>query len=104
MDERAAFLGGMPILLLLEQLSYGIKSSLKFLNRRTLAKASSFGPSTLETLCSLFALCSVPHTILTVTYCKKKKSLSQPRRIFKDEENGFKMELKHHLLIKVETA
>jgi hypothetical protein len=35
----------------------------------------------------------VPHTILTVAYCKKKKSLSEPRGIFKDEKNGFEMEL-----------
>lgn len=93
MDGHAAFLGETPILLLLEPLSYGIKSSLKFLNKRILAKASSVDPSTPETLCSLFALCSVTHTILTVTYYKEKKSLSEPRRIFKDEENGFKMEL-----------
>jgi hypothetical protein len=46
----------------------------------------------------------VPLSILIVTYCKKKKSLSEPRGIFKDEENGFKMELKLYLLIKMETA
>jgi hypothetical protein len=35
----------------------------------------------------------MPHTILTVTYCKKNKSLSEPRGIFRDGKNGFKMEL-----------
>jgi hypothetical protein len=62
------------------------------LNTRILAKASS-DPPTLGNLCYLFALCSVPLIILTVTYCKKNKSLSEPRGIFKDEENCFKMEL-----------
>jgi len=35
----------------------------------------------------------VLRTILTVTYCKKKKSLSEPGGIFKDRKNGFEMEL-----------
>jgi hypothetical protein len=81
------------IFLFLDHTLQGSKSSPESLNKRILAVASSSKLLKLETLHSLFELCSVPvpvFTILTITNHKESKSLSKPTGMFMGEENAFK--------------